>query len=335
MEKKRKKQTDKNKEIYNLIVAELKCDPLRKIKNYFALMAIIPLLVLFYLLLGKNFLYEFFLGTNGLIIAITLFISMLGFIAAYKLITDMVNKLIAYFIGNRLAEEEKIKIISGFTHDVKTPLATARANLQNLLEGMAGILNKTQQEITSASLKALDKAANFINQMLELARLKVSLFSFKRELVDFDQLIKDEVAQISALAKKNNQKVSCRTFATDPKVWGDKEKLSRAVMNLLSNAVKYANEGGRIDIALSSDTDTIRLAVINTGCGIPQDKLNQIFAKYERLNPDSKVEGSGLGLSLVNDIINLHKGHITVKSTPNKKTEFDIILPRDLRIRAK
>ncbi|MFO8053328.1 MAG: HAMP domain-containing sensor histidine kinase [Candidatus Omnitrophota bacterium] len=333
MNQKKKKKNDKND--YKVVISELKDNPLQKIKICFALMAIIPLLVFLYLLLGKNYLFNLFLGTNGLIMGIAIFISILGFFVAYNLVRNMVDKLFSYFKERKLADQEKLELISGFSHDVKTPLTVAKTGLQNMIDGIGGILNNTQSRVATVCIKALDRASNFINQMLQLAKTKVVIASLKRELIDFDQLIKNEVKEINTLAQKNNQKVTCRVLATDPKVWGDEEKLSRAVMNLLSNAVKYADAKGRIDVVLSSDQDTIKLAIINTGPGIPEDKLNQIFVKYERIKNDSKIEGTGLGLALVKDIIDLHKGHITVKSIPNKETEFNIILPRDLRALAK
>ncbi|MCF7887408.1 MAG: HAMP domain-containing histidine kinase [Candidatus Omnitrophica bacterium] len=333
MRKTNKKQEEKN--IYKIVTAELKCNPLRWIKNCFALMAIIPFLVIFYLLIGKYSFYQIFLSSDGLMVAIAILISILGFISAYNLISSMVERMLSYFMERNLANEEKLKIISGLTHDLKTPLATIRASLQNMADGIAGSISKTQQQIAEICIKSLDKATNFINQMLELAKLKITILSFRRELVEFDQLVKEEVNEITTLAEKNNQKVSYKILATDPKIWADKEKLSRAVMNLLSNAVKYADKDGRIDVLLHSDNNTVRFAVINTGPGIPQDKINGIFIKKERLNLDSKIEGTGLGLSLVKDIIDLHKGHITVKSIPNKETEFNISLPRDLRVKAR
>ncbi|MCF7871188.1 MAG: HAMP domain-containing histidine kinase [Candidatus Omnitrophica bacterium] len=325
-------QKKKSKNDYKIIVSELKDNPLRKIKICFALMAIIPFLVLFYLLIGKNFLYRLFLGANGLIIGIAIFISLLGFLIAYQLIVNMVKKLLFYFLEKRRADEEKLEIISGFSHDLKTPLAVIRTGLQNMVDGVAGVLDKTQQRMASICIKALDRATSFINQIFELAKLKITISNLNRELVDFKYLVKNELSEIAALADKNSQKLSCRILSADSKIWGDKEKLSRVIMNLLSNAVKYADEKGRIDVALSSDSDVVKLAVINTGPGIPQDKLDKVFAKYQRVSPRAKVEGAGLGLSLVKDIIELHKGYITVKSIPNKETEFKIILPRDLRV---
>ena len=104
-------------------------------------------------------------------------------------------------------------------------------------------------------------------------------------------------------------------------------------MNLISNAVKYTPEGGSVDVVLSSSDSTVQFSVLNSGPGLGQDEIDMIFKKYERLDKHSHIDGKGLGLSIVKDIIDLHNGHITVHSEPDKMTEFRVVLPKDLRTR--
>jgi signal transduction histidine kinase len=115
-------------------------------------------------------------------------------------------------------------------------------------------------------------------------------------------------------------------------LWVDQNKMARVVINLLSNAVKYTPKGGIINTVISSDENTVKFSVTNTGPGIPAGQLDKIFNKYERLAAArSDIDGIGLGLSIVKDIVEMHQGHVTVKSEPNKETEFSVVLPRDLR----
>lgn len=316
---------------YKIIISELGANPLRKIRIAFALMGIIPLLILFYIIIGKNFLYHLFLGSDGFIIGVSIFISVMGFLLAYTLVINMVVKLLSYSSERKRTDEEKTELLLAVTHDIKTPLAVIKTGIHNLLDGMAGVINQAQAEIAQVCLSAVDKTTNFINELLNLSKAVFIRMNYRRQLIDFEKIVKDEVNEIGGLAKKNSQQLGCKILAAETDLWGDKDKLSRAVMNLLSNAVKYTPDGGRIDLILSSDEDTVKFAVINTGPGIPPDKLDRIFNKHERFAQDSKIEGTGLGLSIAKDIVNLHNGHLTVKSQPGKETEFDIILPRDLR----
>jgi len=325
------KQKEENRKKYNLILSNLKNNPLDKIKIGFALMGIIPLLIFIYLLIGKNYFYDLLVGNNGFILAIAILISIMGFLVAYRLVIEMMNKLILFFLEKKLADEEKIQLMSAFTHDVKTPLAVIKTGMQNLLDGIGGTLNKMHHRVADMCIKAVDNATGFINQMLEIAKIKINILGLNRELIDLDKIAKEEIKQIEILTQKNNQKVNYKIESADTKLWGDKKQLSRVIMNLLSNAVKYTGINGKINITLTSDDTMLNMSIVNTGKGIPSNQLDKIFNKYERLKSNSKIEGSGIGLSIVKDIIELHKGHITVKSEPDFETEFAIFLPKDLR----
>lgn len=330
MKKNRKKE---QKNDYKVIISELGTSPFRMIRAAFALMGIIPLLVLFYIIIGKHFLYNLLMGNNGFIVGVSIFISIGGFLLAYSLISNMVKKLLLYSSERKRSDEEKTEVLLSVSHDLKTPLTVIKTGIQNILDGIAGAVNKTQSKIAQGCLNAVNKTTGFINELLEISKVGFIRLNFKRELIDFERIVKDEVSGILELAKKNNQNIRCKILTRNSNIWADRQKLSRAVMNLLSNAVKYTPTGGRIEAFLSADTDTVKFAVINTGPGIQPDELDKIFDKFKRLKTESRIEGAGLGLFIVKEIVDLHKGHLTVRSEPGEKTEFNITLPRDLRIR--
>lgn len=335
---KMEKKAEKNKkpyqiDEYKLIISELGISPFRVIKVAFALTGIIPLLVILYVIIGKYFLYDVLLGSNGLITAIAIYISLMGFLLSYNLVSNMIKRLLIYSAERKKSDEEKTELLLAVTHDIKTPLTVIKTGLQNLLDGVGGVLTRMQYDMGNSCLNAVNRVQTFVQELLDISKIKFTRLNFKRELIAFEDIIKEEMNIISELAKKNNQDVKCKILSADSRVWADKEKMSRAVMNILSNALKYTPVGGRIDIVLSSDEDTVRLAVINTGPGIPPEALDRIFKRFERLDGTGKIEGTGIGLSIVKDIVELHRGHITVKSEPGQTTEFDIVLPRDLRKR--
>jgi len=325
------KYTKERHTYYKIVASELGINPFSIIKAAFALMGIIPLLVLFYLVMGRHFLSRFFVGSSGLVAAIAVFISFFGFLYAYNLVSSMVKRLISYFYERKLAADIKTELTASITHDLKTPLSVIKTAIHNLLDGMAGPINKAQAELAQQCLKSIDRTIGFIDELLNISKTHFIRTNIRRKLVNFEQVVKNEINEISAIAKRNNQSLKYKIMTSDSSLWADERKLSRAVMNLLSNAVKYTPPRGRIDVILSSKKNSIGLAVINTGPGIPEDQLNKIFDKYERLDRSSRVEGTGLGLSIVRDIVEMHKGHLTIKSRPGKKTEFGMILPKDLR----
>lgn len=327
----KKDREKEDKHIYKVVVSELGVKPFNVVKCAFALMGVIPLLTLFYIIIGKFFYYEVFLGSNAFIVMFAILISIIGFLYAYHLVANMVRKLLSYSYERKRSNDEKTELVMSVSHDLKNPLTVINAGIKNLSDGIAGPMNKAQTSIVRSCIYAIDKLMNFIKDLTDSPKMSLYRTDIKRELIDFQNLVKDEVNAISELAKKNYQDLRIQILMTGLDIWGDRQKLSRAVMNLLSNAVKYTPSGGRIDIVISGDENTAKLSIINTGSGIAQDEIDKIFAKHERLARHSKIEGTGLGLSIVKDIIDLHKGHLAVKSEPDRETEFSVTLPRDLR----
>ena len=326
-----KKKQEKNKETYKIIISELGTSPFSVMKIAFALMGIIPFLTFFYIVLGKCLYYDVLMGSNGFTLAYAVFISMIGFVYAYIMVRNMLKKLLTYSYEKKLAEDEKAELVASVSHDLKTPLTVVKTGILNILDGIAGPINKLQSNIVKQCLKALDKLNSFISELLNISKQEFIRTNINRKAIDFAKMVKNEINHISPLAKKNNLNLNCSISKKNINVWADENKLSRAVMNILSNAVKYTPPKGRIDVSLSGDSDTVKLAVINTGTGILPEDLNKVFNKYERLDKGFEIEGTGLGLSIAKDIVELHKGRLAVNSKPGKETKFSIILPRDLR----
>ena len=329
--KNKNSQDTKNK--YNIIISELGINPLRVARSAFALMGIIPLLVIFYIIVGRHFLYELLLGQNGFIITMAIFISLTGFLYAYRLVDKMIKKLLLYSSECKRAEDEKTELFFAISHDLKTPLTIIKTGISNLIGGVGGVLSKAHLDIAQICLRAVDRGDDFINEIMNFSKTGFIRINFRRKLVDFGKIIKDETDDISKLAEEKNQRLKYTAECKNFTMWLDEKKISRLVGNLLSNAIKYTPGGGKIDVVLSGDEYTAKLAVVNTGPGISVDKIDKIFERYERLKGNPGIEGTGLGLSIAKDIVDLHKGHITVTSEPDKETKFNVILPRDLRAR--
>lgn len=320
-----------NNDAYKVIISELGVKPFSVIKCAFALIGMIPFLVIFYLILGKNFHYDLFLGNNAVIVAAAIFISIIGFLYAYSLVKSLLFKLLFYSYERKRSDDEKAELLISVSHDLKTPLTTVNTGLQNIFDGITGPVNETQARMIRICIDTTNKMVGFVNELLDASKTDFYRTNLKRGFVDFKKIVEDEINGISELAKKNKQDVQVNILAADLNIWGDRQKLSRAVMNLLSNAVKYTPADGRIKVVLSADEKTVKFLIINTGYGIMPDEIDKIFNKYQRLARHSEVEGTGLGLSIARDIIDLHNGHMTVRSEPHRETEFSVVLPRDLR----
>ena len=110
------------------------------------------------------------------------------------------------------------------------------------------------------------------------------------------------------------------------------DNIERILLNLLSNAIKNTNEGGNIYVNLTNDDDSVSISVIDDGCGIPKDKLSKIFNRFEQVDKclSRNYEGSGIGLSLVESLVNMHNGKINAKSNLGEGSEFTFTIPKKL-----
>ena len=110
-------------------------------------------------------------------------------------------------------------------------------------------------------------------------------------------------------------------------VMGDADQLKRALANLVGNALKFTPAGGQVRVGLQATDNTLYLAVLDTGRGIPDKDLPHIFEKFYRVDKDQGMEGSGLGLAMVKSIFKAHKGTISVRSREEKGSVFTVALP--------
>lgn len=330
-----KEKEERNHNDYKVVMSDLGESPFRTIRIAFALMGVIPLLVVFYVIIGKNFIYRIFLGNDGLVIGAGIIVSLIGLFYAYDLVKKLMEKLLRYAAERKASDNEKTELLIAVTHDIKTPVSAVKLGIQNLLDGIGGALNKLQGDIAKSCLNAVESVSRFIEEIMNFSKTGLMKMRMKRELINLSDIIKKEVDSIKQMARQNELEVEFKEIAGDTNLWADGNKISRVVTNLLSNALKYTPKKGRIKTVLSSDENTVKFSVINTGPGIPPQDIDRIFKKYERLSVHSDIDGMGLGLSIVKDIVDLHNGLIAVKSEPDKETEFSIILPRDLRARAR
>ena len=315
---------------YKRIIAELKKDPLHTLNNTFALMFVIPMLIVLYLIIGKYKLYDIITGENTILWVICIILSLGGFFSAYIMIKQAMLRMLRYSVECRNSDEMKTALVSEVSHDFRTPLTTLKISIDTLRHMISGMLSEKHREILDLCSSAIERLTHFVATMLDISRLNLTKVSMKREQIDFTALVKDELDIIKPQSDQRSQRMLYAKNDSRITVWGDMMKLRQVVSNLLSNAVKYTQESGEINIALNSIGEAARLDIINTGKGIPQDKLDKIFDKYYQVDNGSK-DGVGLGLSIVKEIVQMHKGRIEVSSQSGDKTQFSVFLPQDLR----
>lgn len=207
----KEKKEPKNINNYKVIISELKVNPFNMIKGAFALMAVIPLLVLFYILIEKDFLNILLIGNNSFIVLASIFISVMGFLYAYHLINNILKKLLWYAYERELVEAEKAELILGVSHDLRAPLAIIRSAVENMLDGIAGSINETQVKMMRLCLNSVKRITDFASQLLDISKLDFVRTNIKREYVNFAAVVKDDIDAIYELTRKNNQGLRATT----------------------------------------------------------------------------------------------------------------------------
>jgi signal transduction histidine kinase len=163
---------------------------------------------------------------------------------------------------------------------------------------------------------------------LDVARIEAGKIALELSECDLDSIVSRSVSSVSPLASGKNIEILIPTLATT--FTGDEERLIQVLVNLLSNAVKYSEPGSTIAIEAELLSDSLKLSVADTGCGIPEESRNRIFDRFEQVSTADRKEkgGAGLGLAICKMIVEAHKGKIGVESEVGKGSTFWFSLPK-------
>jgi len=240
-----------------------------------------------------------------------------------------------------LAELDKLKsnFVATVSHEFKTPLNLILGSTNLLLEGLVGPLNEKQLRLLKLVRDGSERLMKLIKSLLNLAKIEAEKGQLQLNRISLKELIKTELENFEQIAAEKHISLKTKVDENVAYVIGDKEKLAQMIGNLISNGIKYNNPGGYVKVSVKewekdkSDRFVI-ISVRDNGIGIyPEDK-DEIFNEFHRSNnPEiNGFEGSGLGLTIVKKVVDLHRGKIILQSQRSKGTEFKIILPRDLRV---
>lgn len=239
----------------------------------------------------------------------------------------------------RVANSAKTDFLSSMSHDIRTPMnaimgmtAIARANLESP-ERVGDCLNKIN--VSSRHLLSL------INEVLDMSKIESGKLDLVLEAVDLPELIQGASDMCKALLteKKHDFKVIVGQVQHE-KVITDGDRLQQVFLNLLSNAIKYTPEGGKITLLINERPSIIskkaqyEFVFTDNGIGMEQEFLVKIFEPFSRAEDSriSKIQGTGLGMAITDNIVHMMNGTIDVKSEPGKGSQFIVTVPLELQI---
>ncbi|MDH7511467.1 MAG: ATP-binding protein [Clostridiales bacterium] len=230
-----------------------------------------------------------------------------------------------------LRREKKLmedNFITMVTHQLRSPLVAIQQYFEVILAGLAGQVDKTQQEMILRARERLDNLLGLINDWLDLARIDRGQIVDKLKPVALDNLLKKQVEFLAPLAKE--YEVSLELKPAKGPVLGDEQMLDQAFSNIITNAIKYNKPKGSVTISMHHENSFIVVKVEDTGIGIAREHLPFIFDQFYRVSrrEDQKIKGTGLGLSIAKKIVEAHNGSIEVESEPGQGSTFSVRLPR-------
>jgi K+-sensing histidine kinase KdpD len=217
-------------------------------------------------------------------------------------------------------------LVAEMVHELRTPLAALMA--ASHLMKRPELAEDQRHQLSETVFNEVHRLNDMTTDFLELARLESGRVRFARESVDLGRLIQECVGIMQPQADAERVKLSKDMPAEKVVVRGDRNRLKQLLLNLLSNAIKYNLSDGEVRITLKQEYQFARLAVADTGVGIPSESLPHIFDRFYRVpGKEATVTGTGLGLAIAKRIAENHSGSIEVESKPREGSTFTILLP--------
>jgi len=210
----------------------------------------------------------------------------------------------------RNAEENRRRLVSDITHELKTPLAVIHSYAECL---QADVVPEKREQYLSVILEEVRSMDGTVLQMLDLSRLEAGKVRLNQDRVSLGELAQAQLAKLAPMAEAKGLAVSQEAAAF--LITADKGRMEQAVSNLIGNAVKYTTKGGRITVKLRLEEGTAVFAVENTAPPLSEEALDKVWDSFYRADPSRSEPGTGLGLSLVKNIIRLHGGECFVRNT--------------------
>ena len=231
-------------------------------------------------------------------------------------------------ISQRLAaEKRKSEFVATVSHELRTPLTSIRGALGLLNSGILGELDPKAAHLLRIAQSNSDRLVHLINDILDLERIQSGRAHLNLRPVELRDVVRQAIEGIQPVADEAG--VHLQAMGEAGTIVADPDRLLQILTNLLSNAVKFSPVGASVKVQLSEQEGGIRLAVIDRGRGIPADKLEAIFGRFQQVEAsDARLKGgSGLGLAICRTLVEQHGGRIWAESTSGSGATFCLFLP--------
>ena len=228
-------------------------------------------------------------------------------------------------------DQLKDGFVANVSHELRTPLVAMDKSLSLILNKSAGEISPTQEQFLSIAQRNLKRLSLLINDLLDLSKLEAGKMELKHQPSSIEKIIEESVEGLNTWATTKSIEIMKKIQEGLPQVNVDPNRIIQVLNNLIGNAIKFTPNNGNITVEANfqKEKEEIEISVRDTGTGIPKENLPKIFNKFfqvsERLPSD--VSGTGIGLSIAKEIVELHGGRIWVESKEGQGAKFIFALP--------
>ncbi|MDQ3804710.1 MAG: sensor histidine kinase, partial [Acidobacteriota bacterium] len=229
----------------------------------------------------------------------------------------------------RELSELKEEFLALTTHDLRSPLTVISGVINFFTSGRLGDLTPEQKNMVSMMERNTQNLIELVNDLLDASKLESGTMRLDLASIDLGGLIEELREQMQPMAREKEIALEEAVPADLPPLRADRAKLRRVLVNLLSNALKFTPRGGRVMVVAAREDERVRVSVSDTGVGIPPEDLARLFDKYEqaRSRATRSEKGTGLGLYITRQLVELHGGEISVQSEVGKGSTFSFTMP--------
>jgi hypothetical protein len=224
-------------------------------------------------------------------------------------------------------ERLKAEFVSVVSHELRTPLTSIRGALGLLASGRLDATPATSARMLDLAVTNTDRLIRLINDILDVERIESGAVAMERSWCSATDIANHVAEALRPVAERAN--VELKVVARPTMAWADADRLTQTITNLVGNAIKFSPPDSTVEIRVSADTRDVRFEVHDAGRGIPPEKIDSIFERFQQVDAsDSRAKGgTGLGLSISRSIVRQHGGKIWVESTLGQGSTFCLTLP--------
>ncbi|HDQ44087.1 MAG TPA: response regulator [bacterium] len=228
-----------------------------------------------------------------------------------------------------LFDRLKDDFIRTVSHELRTPLTSLREAISVLKDGVLGEINEEQKDFLSLCLRNTDLLRRIVADLLDLSRIETGQVRLQKKEADFCEIVRDTVTSFVTVIESKGLGLTLSIPETPLNVFADRDRVAQVLNNLIGNALKFTASGS-IGIGLDAGDDMILCSVRDTGRGIAEPDMPNVFKKFHQFGEiaDPENRGTGLGLAISKEIVRLHGGQITVDSRIERGSTFTFSLPR-------